>query len=71
MGKRAEAQAAYRESIDIKEKLAADFPTVPSYAVYLGGGYCNFGTWSERTVNWKRRWAGIRRRSRRSNRWRR
>jgi tetratricopeptide (TPR) repeat protein len=44
MGKRAEAQAAQRESLDIKEKLAAEFPMVPSYAVYLGGGYCNYGS---------------------------
>jgi tetratricopeptide (TPR) repeat protein len=27
----------------LQEKLATDFPTVPGYAVQLGGSYCNFG----------------------------
>ena len=41
-GKRGEAEAAYRQALAIDEKLAADFPTVPDYAVGLGGSYCNF-----------------------------
>src|SRR5262249_44901317 len=45
LGKRPAAAAAYRRALDIQEKLAADFHTVPQHAVDLGGGYCNFGNW--------------------------
>jgi tetratricopeptide (TPR) repeat protein len=43
LGERPEAEAAYRRALELHEKLAADFPAVPAYAVGLGGAYCNFG----------------------------
>src|SRR5206468_2986517 len=38
-----EAETEYRRALALREKLAADFPTVLAYAVDLGGSYCNFG----------------------------
>jgi tetratricopeptide (TPR) repeat protein len=38
-----EAAVAYRAALKINEQLAAEFPSMPAYAVELGGGYCNFG----------------------------
>jgi tetratricopeptide (TPR) repeat protein len=42
-GKRPEAEAHYRQAVALGERLVADFPRVPAYAVSLGGSYCNFG----------------------------
>src|SRR5262249_46895770 len=36
-------EAEYRRALDLQAQLAADFPTVPEYAVELGGSYGNFG----------------------------
>jgi tetratricopeptide (TPR) repeat protein len=43
LGKRAEAEAAFRQALAIQEKLAADFPIVPQYRIELGGSQCNLG----------------------------
>jgi tetratricopeptide (TPR) repeat protein len=39
-----EAEAAYRQAVDIEEKLAADFPTVPEYRQALGQMHDCLGT---------------------------
>jgi tetratricopeptide (TPR) repeat protein len=44
LGKREQAESAYHAALAIQKKLAADFPTVPEYAVALGGTYCNLGS---------------------------
>jgi tetratricopeptide (TPR) repeat protein len=43
LGRRDEAEKAYRSALALWEKLAEQFPAVPDYAMNLGGGYCNFG----------------------------
>jgi eukaryotic-like serine/threonine-protein kinase len=43
MSRRAEAEVEYCASLALREKLAADFPTIPHYRVDLGGSYCNLG----------------------------
>jgi len=35
--------AEYRAALAVQEKLAADFPAMPDYAITLGGIYCNVG----------------------------
>jgi tetratricopeptide (TPR) repeat protein len=37
------AEEQYSKALAIKEKLAAEFPTVPQYRVDMGGTYCIFG----------------------------
>ena len=44
LGQRPEAEQQCRKALGIREKLAADFPTVPSYQADLGASYCNLGT---------------------------
>jgi tetratricopeptide (TPR) repeat protein len=43
LGKRAEAETAYRHAAVIQEKLAADFPAVPQYRLELAGSHNNVG----------------------------
>jgi tetratricopeptide (TPR) repeat protein len=43
LGQRADAEAEYRAALAVQEKLAAEYPGVPQYAIDLGGSYCNFG----------------------------
>ena len=42
LGKRAEAEAAYRQALSIQDKLATDFPAVPQYRIALGGSQVNY-----------------------------
>jgi tetratricopeptide (TPR) repeat protein len=42
-GKRAEAEAAYRQALALQERLAADFPTVPQYRRSLAASHNNVG----------------------------
>src|SRR5262249_54843138 len=42
-GKHAEAEPEYRQSLDIMEKLAAEFPGDSRFEVDFGGCYCNLG----------------------------
>jgi tetratricopeptide (TPR) repeat protein len=43
LGKRGEAEAAYRRALVIEDKLAADSPTVPEYRRALAGSHNNLG----------------------------
>src|SRR5262249_12413283 len=43
LGKRPEAEETERQAVEIREKLAAECPTVTEYGVDLGGNYCNLG----------------------------
>jgi tetratricopeptide (TPR) repeat protein len=43
LGKRPEAEAAYRKALSIQEKLAADFPAVPAYRVGVGSCLVSVG----------------------------
>src|SRR5262249_42119157 len=42
-GRLKEAEEAYRQALDIRQKLARDFPAVPGYRQDLGGTYGNLG----------------------------
>src|SRR5207302_1328647 len=42
-GRRADAQAASRRAIELREALVRDFPAVEAYAVDLATSYVNFG----------------------------
>jgi tetratricopeptide (TPR) repeat protein len=43
LGKRSEAEAAYRAALGIQERLAADFPAVPEYRQDLANSHNNLG----------------------------
>jgi tetratricopeptide (TPR) repeat protein len=38
-----EAEGNHRAALALREKLAAEFPSVPQHQVDLGGSYCNLG----------------------------
>ena len=46
-GKRQEAEVEYR-ALKERERVAAEHPAWPAYAVDLGGGYCDFGNFLNR-----------------------
>jgi tetratricopeptide (TPR) repeat protein len=43
LGRRTEAEAAYRQALLLQEKLAADLPAVPQYRLELAGSQVNIG----------------------------
>jgi tetratricopeptide (TPR) repeat protein len=43
LGKRHDAEATYRKSLEINESIAVNFADVPDFQVNLGGAFCNFG----------------------------
>jgi tetratricopeptide (TPR) repeat protein len=43
LGQRSEAEAAHRRALALREKLAVDFPAVPSYRGDLAGSYSHLG----------------------------
>src|SRR5262249_34226807 len=40
---RPEAEAAFRRALELREKVAAEFPAIPEYRIDLAGSYVNFG----------------------------
>jgi hypothetical protein len=43
LGKRAEAEAACRQALAIREKLASEYPAVPQYRLELVGSHNSLG----------------------------
>src|SRR5262249_60943853 len=40
---RPDAEAAFRRALELREKVAAEFPAIPEYRIDLAGSYVNFG----------------------------
>ncbi len=59
-GKVAEAQAAYRKAIALQQKLARDFPNIPSYRFDLAGSHLGLADVFRQTGRLKEAEAGIR-----------